>query len=242
MNFTLPTAVYATAPHPKVSEHYQFYSTLDITNALLDEGFEVYSARQGRSRMPDGGSYAKHELVFTHPRFRGTDELRPTFRVINSHNRSAALTLALGVVRFICSNGLIRGDIIGAYKFQHIVRNPVDLVMDGVQRLIREVAPTMDMISEMKTKQLSWDQQREFAVIAGQLRDITTFNPDLLETYRDEDIPNDVWTIYNRLQENLMRGNYTAGPKQRKARPIKAIQADFDLNTKLWNTALSYVS
>ena len=229
--FSLPSAVYATQPHPNVSEHYQFYSTLDITNSLLDEGFEIVSARQGRARALSGESYAKHELTFTHPRFRNAfdNELRPTFKLINSHSRSAALTLALGVIRFICSNGIVRGDIVGKYKFYHVQRNPVEEVMNGVSRLVHEVAPTLDMIDAMKTKQLSWDQQREFAVVTGQLRGITQFKPELLDIQRVEDKPLDVWTIYNRLQENLMRGNYTnpsTNGKQRKARPVKAIQAD----------------
>ena len=240
----LPSAAYAQHPHPKVSDSYQFFNTLDIANALLDNGFELTEARQNRVRNGNE-SYAKHRLTFVHPRFKGNfdNEIRPTFTVINSHNRTSAVALALGLIRFVCDNGLIRGDIVGSYKFYHTARNPVDTVMEGVYSIINEVAPTIDMISEMKAKQLSWDQQREFAVVAAQVRGITEFNPAILEAHREEDIPNDVWTVYNRLQENLMSGNYKIkkGEKLRKARPIKGITQDFDVNTKLWNLALEYV-
>jgi hypothetical protein len=242
---TLPSAVYARHPDPRVSDSYQFFSSLDITNALLDNGFELTEARANRVRSNNNESYAKHRLTFVHPRFKGNfdNELRPTFTVINSHNRTSALALALGLIRFICDNGLIRGDIVGSYKFYHTARNPVDTVMEGVFRLINEVAPTIDMISEMKVKQLSWDQQREFAVVASQVRGITTFNPSILDVQREEDNANDVWTVYNRLQENLMSGNYKIrkASKMRKARPIKGITQDFDVNTKLWNLALEYI-
>ena len=88
-----------------------------------------------------------------------------------------------------------------------------------------------DEINEMKRKQLSLDDMRRFAVQAAQLRfdneaDIDIEN--LLKVNRLEDEGNDVWTVFNRLQENL-----TAD--------VKNFDKDIFLNQKLFELADQYV-
>ena len=72
------------------------------------------------------------------------------------------------------------------------------------------------------------EQMRNFAYNAAKLRFDETdekFNPDdLLRVNRVEDEDNDVWTVFNRIQENLTHD-------------VKDKQADIWLNQQLFDLA-----
>ena len=64
----------------------------------------------------------------------------------------------------------------------------------------------------------------------------------ILEPTRNEDKGDDVWSVYNVIQEKLVNGllNYGVGAKVRKARKIQNFQQDMKLNQDLYELALSY--
>jgi hypothetical protein len=87
-----------------------------------------------------------------------------------------------------------------------------------------------DEINEMKRKQLSFEDMQKFAFEAARLRFDDTSDVDinkLLKVNRIEDEGNDVWTVFNRLQENL-----TAD--------VKNFDKDIFLNQKLFELADQY--
>jgi hypothetical protein len=70
-----------------------------------------------------------------------------------------------------------------------------------------------------------------------------TFNmEELLQPTRKEDEGNDLWSVYNVIQEKLVNGmvDYRNGNKQRKARRIKNFQQDIKINSELYELALNY--
>jgi hypothetical protein len=63
---------------------------------------------------------------------------------------------------------------------------------------------------------------------------------DLLTPFRPEDEGSDLWTVFNVIQEKMMRGGFsyqTPLGRTTKLRGIKSIQASHRLNTKLWEAA-----
>ena len=76
-----------------------------------------------------------------------------------------------------------------------------------------------------------------------QAQNITINLRDLIEPTRTEDSGNDLWSIFNVVQEKLVHGmfNYQAGTKMRKARKIKNFRQDIELNAKLYELANEYV-
>jgi hypothetical protein len=66
---------------------------------------------------------------------------------------------------------------------------------------------------------------------------------DLLSPVREADKGNDLWSVYNVVQEKLTHGlfNYKYGTKTRKARKIKNFSQDMVLNERLYDLALEYV-
>ena len=62
-----------------------------------------------------------------------------------------------------------------------------------------------------------------------------------LTTRRSDDIGNDLWTVFNRVQENITRnGNVPTNKvnnRRRSIRTIRSIDADLTINKKLWEAA-----
>jgi hypothetical protein len=87
-----------------------------------------------------------------------------------------------------------------------------------------------DVISNMKNIQLSSDDIKKFAFDAARLRfdDLTDVNLDnVFAIHRIEDESNDLWTVFNRIQENL-----TAD--------ISNFSNDIKLNQQLFSLADQY--
>lgn len=62
----------------------------------------------------------------------------------------------------------------------------------------------------------------------------------MLSIRREEDRPNDLWTTYQRVQENLTKGGLwgrTAKGKSQRTRPVTGIDGDIKLNRALWEMA-----
>jgi len=105
---------------------------------------------------------------------------------------------------------------------------------------------TVECMNKLKNTKLSQEQKEKFALEAIGLR----FNTEgknfeleaILEPTRKEDEGDDMWSVYNVIQEKLVNGllNYGVGAKIRKARKIKNFQQDMKLNQDLYELALSY--
>jgi hypothetical protein len=101
-------------------------------------------------------------------------------------------------------------------------------------------------MNKLKEKQLTQEQKEHFALAALGLRFDTnnkTFNmEEILQPTRKEDEGNDLWSVYNVIQEKLVNGmvDYRNGNKQRKARRIKNFQQDIKINSELYELALNY--
>ena len=68
---------------------------------------------------------------------------------------------------------------------------------------------------------------------------------DVLDPQRSEDIGNGLWEVFNRVQENIVEGNFqykTKNGKLRQARPIKNFKQDMQLNSKMYEEALTYTA
>ena len=57
---------------------------------------------------------------------------------------------------------------------------------------------------------------------------------------RDADRGNDLWAVFNRVQEKLIGGSFKSG--KRKSRSVKSFQKDIEINEQLFELAGSYVA
>jgi hypothetical protein len=114
--------------------------------------------------------------------------------------------------------------------------------------MVEKLPLTVECMNRFKQTQLNQQKKEEFALAALGLRFNTenlTFDlKDILEPTRPEDKGNDLWSVYNIVQEKLIHGmvNYQNGKKNRKARKIKNFQQDIKLNSELYELAMVYAA
>ena len=107
-------------------------------------------------------------------------------------------------------------------------------------------------MNKLKAKELSEQEQIEFAkeALATRLSERELSNVtsdqilDLLAPTRDEDKGDDMWNVFNVIQEKIIHGMfdvYGVNGKVRKVRKIKNFRQDTKVNQELYQLALSYV-
>jgi hypothetical protein len=252
-------SVFATEPHHEVSNRYGFVSTIDIVDALRYEGWMPVDATQRNVR-----DISKRELTTHLLRFRRVDD--PVIvgdsvvelLLKNAHDRSSAYVLHAGVFKFACANGIVVADSTFSKMSVRHGKNVVDDIIEGSYEIIEEVPVIAGHIEGMQSTMLSSDQRYGFARDAYELafgkinRDNNLVNTEsnlvgqMLLPRRKEDTGTDLWTTFNVLQENLIRGGIStikysdkaaSGIRRNTSRAVKNIDKNIKLNKALWNMA-----
>lgn len=230
----LAPSVYSRTKAPHLTDRYGHVTTSEAISILADFDYHPVQAAQVGKR-----SHAKHMLAFSQNTVAAD---RPELILYNSHDGTSALKLFAGFFRYICSNGMVAGEGFKSRMLHNTgtVRNFETLITSTAARLY----DVQDHIEQMRSKRMTTNDALEFIKVGASFRwkeDRITDNTisDIYNPRRAEDSPNDVWTVYNRLQESLIRGGVRVGPNDRKARAIGSIQQNLDINTKLWDLAVA---
>ena len=168
------------------------------------------------------------------------DDSFPQILLTNSHDGKAAFNFRVGIFRLVCSNGLVISDA----DFNNVSIRHINYTFETLQTKIQEVIAKLpglvQKINLFKSTELTETQMIDFAAKASALRTKQRVNVlDLLSAERDEDRGNDLWLVFNRVQEKLLGGSYKAG--NRKARSVKNFQKDIQINEQLFELAESYL-
>jgi hypothetical protein len=238
-------AVFAPSADENRSLRYTFIPTEKVLAGLIQAGFVPVEARQTQTRSASP-LYARH-VVRLRRRFE-TIQLRestPEIIFLNSHDGTSAYQLRVGIFRAVCTNGLIVSR--GAFPTFSVAHrgNIVDDVVAHALGISERFDVLAAQVERMEQRRLSEEEQIAFAERALTLR-----YPDsgqagmaasqLLNCRRPEDAGNDLYSILNRVQENLLRGGLTrrsAGGRLVRMRRITSIREDLRINTGLWDVA-----
>jgi hypothetical protein len=257
-------SAFATDHAEGLSERYGEVYTPYAIDVLQASGWHPVQAVQRRAYKGEG-HHAAHMIAFAHTSDLArtdTSVERPEIILYNSHDGSSSFKLFAGFFRFICSNGMIAGQ-----GFQASMRHTTKSVLsfDSLVRDTVKLIPSMlDTIERMKSVRLDQDQVYDMAREAASLRWANSMEADLskpgtyydnqtiqslIKTYRMQDDLQDSWTVFNRIQENLVRGyatvasitknKYSEGMlcQYRKARPVTGVPELVRVNRALWDIA-----
>ena len=208
-----------------------YIETLDVVQQLQNEGWQLKGvAEQRGANRKISSNYAQlHHPDFAVLNKKGKTEAFASITVSNSCNGAKSLEMNLGAFRLVCSNGAVRFDRAAESKIKHTEINYRDLPQI-IANMNNKAMILADEINEMKRKQLSFDDMKKFAFEAARLRfdDVSKIDiNELLQVNRIEDEGNDVWTVFNRLQENLTHD-------------VKNFNQDILLNQRLFALADQY--
>lgn len=242
-------SVFADEPAPGASDRYQFVRTENVINTMRAEGWEVVSATQSRTLNAEKKPYAKHLVRLVHNDYLEgklqVGDFVPEIAMTNSHNRTSAYEMMAALKVLACLNGLmIPSAQYGRIRVLHNDPRMMDHILDGTG-LIREVHANLALprIEKMKAVELTKQQAVDFATGAtllkwGEKRDDHV--EGLLSVRRAEDDNNTLWSVFNRVQENAMKGGYTAqdrGGRNITVAGIHAVNRDIDFNASVWTFA-----
>lgn len=253
-------SIFSESAENSVSQKYSYISTKEILNKLDKEGWKPYYAKQTISHNKEMLPYQKHLIGLRHESFSFEEDsdFQPQLLLINSHNRSKAFQMNIGIYRFICSNGLTIGeDMFEPIKFKHIGIDEIDF--DSVfHKVINGFNQSKEKIIEMKSVQLSHDEKMWFAeeVLKQNKKEDKILPEHLLLHRRKSDNKSDIWSVLNIIQENLIKGGlitketrekiqeYNSGntrvrPRITRTKKITSIDSDLKINRTIWNLASS---
>lgn len=239
IRFVAPS-VFAEAQHSSRSARYTYIPTSSILAGLRDNGFMPFMAAQAGTRKEDNHEFTKHCLRFRHASQIDAQEAKEII-LVNSHNGTSSYQLLAGVFRFVCTNGLICGEEIADFRVRHS-GNIQDSVIEGAFDVLERFNVIDERLDTMKSLTLDAGQQHAFAKAALTLRyddlDAAPITQEVvLRPRRSDDKSNDLWTVFNRTQENLTKGGLRGRNKEHKlvtTRPVNGMDANIKLNRALW--------
>ncbi|EBS5460601.1 DUF945 domain-containing protein [Salmonella enterica subsp. enterica serovar Elokate] len=236
-------SVFSQSKHESRSERYTYIPTINIINRLRDEGFQPFFACQSRVRDFSRREYSKHML-----RLRREGQINgkevPEIILLNSHDGSSSYQMMPGIFRFVCTNGLVCGNNFGEIRVPH-KGDVVGQVIEGAYEVLDVFDSVTENMEAMKSVILNQDEQYWFGKAALTVRyedeNKTPVTPEkIIAPRRWEDRQNDLWTIYQRVQENIIKGGLpgrSASGKHTRTRAVTGIEGDIWLNKALWMIA-----
>lgn len=254
-----PVAFEKAPTNPDLSEQYQHADTETIIDDLAELGWYPTRAMM-RKRRKNSTIFSKHMVVFTNPdiKITGNDRVYPQLLVTNSHDGFNAFKFHVGLFRMICSNGLVVStEDFAKFRIPH-KGYTFDQLREIVAKTVEALPEQVTVMNKMQERILTEQEQYDLALQAVLLRsgiatgstkhDIEVTEDtlkEILEPIRREDRGDDLWRVFNRVQESMVGGGFTAslrpGKKARKVRSIASFEKDLKVNQELFNYALEMV-
>jgi len=259
-------SVFTTNGSKDTSDKYTHIPTDRVIRDLEVLGWKVADVKEVAARKEDNKGFQKHLVVFRNEDVVITgndgDTVYPQILLTNSHDGKNSFKFQAGLFRMICENGLVVADeSFEDYSIRHMGYD-----FEALQSLITEMVSNLDLtvesMNKMKQIELNKEQQLELAKRLLDIRLENTGNtydkdqPEMINwSQRKEDNGVDLWSVFNRQQENIIEGNFKYFNEEkygkyenvnmefigRNARPIKNFKQDMDVNKKMFAAALELV-
>ena len=239
---TVPAAFADGPALDRVSNRYSFISTKQIIGECVNRGWFPTEARQSR-RVQDT-RHATHMITFRQkdPSVK-VEGAAPQLTLFNNHMALKRAKLLAGFFKFICSNGIVVGTGIAETRVTKVHIDDAALEFEAAfQSALTNVDNAVQTIQRWSATDLNFQQERQFAdqCVLMKEHDVPFWASEndsraFLERRRREDFRHDLWTVFNVIQENMIRGGVK--PKRRETRGINNVNEIERLNVGLWNVA-----
>lgn len=256
-----PLAFEKTPTNPGVTSQYLHVNTEVIIDDLEKLGWKPVQASQRKSKGKSS-IFSKHMVSFQNPEImikgKNGDDAFPRIILTNSHDGLQSFRFSIGIFRLVCSNGLVIAD----EEFSDFRIRHKGYTFDELRAMVRETVDKLpekiQVMNNMKARIMTVDEKEKLALDAMLIRsgivpDSIQANEyeydrdtliDILEPKRKEDESQDLWTVFNVVQEKIINGEFHAalkGAKVRKVRKIKSFEKDLEINKELFKLATSLI-
>lgn len=249
-------SIFAITAHDSRSERFSPIPTIEVLRALAAEQFYPVGVQQIASRLPDNTSHTKHLIRLRRLDGKVYQVGDNVFEMLlkNANDGSSVYDLMGGMFRVRCQNSLVvQTGTVDEVKVRHS-GDAVYNVIEGTYRVLESAAKVLEAPVKWGAIALDEPEQIAFAAKAHALRygegdrmsamAGSVSSTQLLEPRRDGDKGDDLWTIFNVVQENAMKGGLEGLGADRlgrtrvyRTRPVKGIDQTVGFNRALWKLA-----
>ena len=162
--------------------------------------------------------------------------------LLNSHDGTSSYQMLAGMFRFVCKNGLVCGDTAADVRVPH-KGDVAGQVIEGAYEVLHGFDRAQASRDAMRAITLDQGEADVFARAALTLKYDDPNKPapitegQLLASRRFDDNRPDLWSAFNRVQENLVQGGLlgrAANGRRQRTRPVQGIDQNVRLNRALW--------
>lgn len=235
-------SIFAEAPHESRSQRYAYIPTATVLTELRKEGFQPFMVTQTRTRHEDRRDYTKHMIRLRHASQINARGEANEIILLNSHDGTSSYQMLAGMFRFVCSNGLVCGDTVADVRVPH-KGDVAGQVIEGAYQVLHGFDRALESRESMQAITLDEGEAEVFARAALSLKYDDPNKPapitesQILMPRRFDDRRPDLWSVFNRTQENLTKGGLSgrsANGRRQQTRPVQGIDSDIRLNRALW--------
>jgi hypothetical protein len=243
-------AVGNTEIHSSCSDRYALVNTARVVERITSEGWEIIGGRQARTRMPENAQFARHSVLLAK---KGDDDSRIRGRaytqLMNAHAGRGSARFRAGIYTFACANECLSGAFLDIKIESRHIGNAEDRMIEAFYQIAQNMPALTARVSEWAKFTVNYAQARELAEAGltarfGEDRAKWAIDADTVvrNVRRTEDATTDLWSVYNRVQENILRpfqqGRLNEDTGRRiPFRKVSALDSVAQINTALWNTA-----
>ena len=247
-------SVFTTKPSNEVSNKYTHIPTEKVIDDMEHLGWGVVDTKEVKARKNTTKGFQKHLVIFRNNDIvidgEDGDTVYPQILLTNSHDGKNSFQFTAGLFRMICENGLVIADT----EFEDVKMRHMGYTFEDLQSMIKDMVEKLPLTVESMNKMKSIElEEEQIWNLAKSLLDIRTKDTD--NTYdnsairdvqycqRKEDEGMGLWENFNKIQENIINGNFqykTKSGKIRQARIIKNFKQDLQLNRDMFSKALEY--
>ena len=234
-------SIYAEDKHDSRSERYSYIPTAAVLTKLRTEGFQPFMVCQTRVRDDGKREHTKHLLRLRHASQINGREANEII-LLNSHDGSSSYQMLAGMFRFVCHNGLVCGDTVADVRVPH-KGDVAGHVIEGAYEVLHGFERAQESREAMQAVTLNDGEAEVFAHAALALKYDDPEKPapiterQVLASRRFDDNHADLWSVFNRTQENLVKGGLharTSNGRRQHTRPVQGIDQNLRLNRALW--------
>jgi hypothetical protein len=257
-NYVSPTSAPVTTATalPGLSGRYIHIPTSTIVSTIREAGWEFASGTARKGRTPERQAHAAHVLRFSNASLPEVNGNRIEAVLLNSHDGSTAFELSFGVFRLACANGLVvQTASAGSVRLIHSGL-ALDNVFLAARSLVDRAPEVAAQIEAWSRLHLPAEVTENMAHRMGRARWGERFvaAPDLLQARRSEDTSTDLWTLFNRAQESILRGGVEVTLRKptedgqpeatsvRRATAIRGAVKQMRLNQELFSIASEFAA
>lgn len=243
-------SIFATEAHESRSARFVPVPTVEVLYGLRKEGFDPFFAQQARTRVEGKAAFTKHMMRLRHRSI--TNEEGEAFEIIlvNANDGTSSYQMIPGYFRFVCANGLMVGDNFNEVKVRHS-GNAIHEVIEGAYTVLDDAEEITEQVQSFKAITVSDAERVILAEAAHQLRFPEAHEEEgkqarvsidqMLSTRRRDDRASDLWTAFNVVQENTIKGGLSGRIRtaegrirRQRTRAVGGIDQNKALNRALW--------